>query len=130
MHPLKHVTMGSLRQQTEENIKKLRSQGFEVIEIWEHSFQQMKKECAELKDFLKTYRVIDRLNPRDSFFGGRTNAVKLYHEGDIKNIDFTSLYPWVNSFFYLFYVFLFKFIFYEILYIFKYMIEKILLLFR
>jgi hypothetical protein len=24
--------------------------------------------------------IIDRLNPRDTFYGGRTNAIKLFHE--------------------------------------------------
>ncbi|XP_054720574.1 uncharacterized protein LOC129230198 [Uloborus diversus] len=54
----------------------------------------MKKENEELKQFLKTHHVQERLKPRDAFYGGRTNAVKLYHEGDTKYVDFTSLYPW------------------------------------
>ncbi|XP_035221202.1 probable DNA polymerase [Stegodyphus dumicola] len=33
-----------------------------------------------------------------SFFGGRTNAIQLYYEGDAKYVDFTSLYPWVNKY--------------------------------
>ncbi|GBN68642.1 hypothetical protein AVEN_251372-1, partial [Araneus ventricosus] len=44
------------------------------------------------------HEIVDRLNPRDAFFGGRTNAVKLYFEGQAKYIDFTSLYPWVNKY--------------------------------
>ena len=49
-----------------------------------------------------TLKLVDPLDPRDAFFGGRTNAVKLHHEVDqangekIKYIDVTSLYPWVN----------------------------------
>ncbi|GBN72881.1 hypothetical protein AVEN_272306-1 [Araneus ventricosus] len=35
---------------------------------------------------------------KDAFFGGRTNAVKLYYEGEAKYVDFTSLYPWVNKY--------------------------------
>ena len=44
------------------------------------------------------------LNPRDAFFGGRTNTATLYHKADesigeqIKYVDFTSLYPWVNKY--------------------------------
>ncbi len=41
------------------------------------------------------------LEPRDAFFGGRTNAIKLYHQThedeEIHYVDFTSLYPWVNK---------------------------------
>lgn len=33
-----------------------------------------------MKDYITSLDVMDRLNPRDSFFGGRTNAIKLYHE--------------------------------------------------
>ena len=41
------------------------------------------------------------LNPRDAYFGGRTNAIKLYYEVDemerIHYIDITSMYPSVMS---------------------------------
>lgn len=91
--------MATLRQQTEDNVQKLRARGYEVIEMWEHTFKKMKKESPELQSFLAAHDLKDRLKPRDAFFGGRTNAVKLYHEGDVKYIDFTSLYPWVSSIF-------------------------------
>ncbi|GBN74707.1 hypothetical protein AVEN_224458-1 [Araneus ventricosus] len=58
----------------------------------------MKKADDYVKEFLKTHDVTDRLKPRDAFFGGRTNAIKLYHEGAAKYIDFTSLYPWCNKY--------------------------------
>lgn len=88
--------MTAIRKKTEETTTKLRNQGFSVVEIWEHEFVKLKKEDTELQKFLKSHRVQDRLNPRDAFFGGRTNAVKLFHEGDAKYVDFTSLYPWVR----------------------------------
>ena len=43
------------------------------------------------------------LNPCDAFFGGRTNAIKLFHlssnnkDEQILYYDFTSLYPYVNK---------------------------------
>lgn len=92
--------MGTLRQQTEENILNLRARGHEVIEMWEHTFKKMKQHSLELKSFLLNHNLKDRLNPRDAFFGGRTNALKLYSEGDIRYIDFTSLYPWVSYYYY------------------------------
>lgn len=95
--------MGQLRQQTEENILKLRARGYHVIEMWEHNFQKMKKQSPELKSFLLTHNLKDRLNPRDAFFGGRTNALKLFSEGDIRYIDFTSLYPWVSFYYHYYY---------------------------
>jgi hypothetical protein len=35
-----------------------------------------------MKEYVSSLDIRDRLNPRDSFFGGRTNAIKLYHETD------------------------------------------------
>lgn len=61
------------------------------------------KTSEALQRFLATYEYVEPLEPRDAFFGGRTNAVKLYHQVDqsstekIKYIDATSLYPWVNK---------------------------------
>lgn len=88
--------MGSLYEKTLEVTQKLKSLGFSVIEMWEHEFAQKKKHDAQLQSFLRTHTTEDRLNPRDAFFGGRTNALKLYHEGPAKYVDFTSLYPWVS----------------------------------
>ncbi|XP_035205529.1 uncharacterized protein LOC118180567, partial [Stegodyphus dumicola] len=98
IHPLKGVSMATLREKTEETTRKLRAQGFHVIEMWEHEFQREKEENPDLQSFLDQHHLRDRLNPRDSFFGGRTNALKLFHEGDAKYVDFTSLYPWVNKY--------------------------------
>lgn len=83
--------MGTLREKTNETTNKLRAAGFTVTEMWEHQFLKEKKENADLKCFLENHDVQDRLDPRDAFFGGRTNAVKLYHEGISKYVDFTSL---------------------------------------
>lgn len=47
--------------------------------------------------------LVTSLNPCDAFFGGRTNAVKLFHlssnnkDEQILYYDFTSLYPYVNK---------------------------------
>ena len=47
--------------------------------------------------------LVEPLNPRVAFCGGRTNVVKLYHLADIasrekiKYYDFTSLYPFINK---------------------------------
>ncbi|XP_035222242.1 uncharacterized protein LOC118195102 isoform X3 [Stegodyphus dumicola] len=98
IHPLKGVSMATLREKTEETTRKLRTQGFHVIEMWEHEFQREKEENPDLQAFLEQHHLRDRLNPRESFFGGRTNALKLFHEGDAKYVDFTSLYPWVNKY--------------------------------
>ena len=44
------------------------------------------KEDEELKRYIDEYELVDPLHPREAFYGGRTNASKLYHEckGDEK----------------------------------------------
>ena len=46
--------------------------------------------------------IVDPLNPRDAFYGGRVNATKLLVKTEsitakIKYVDFTSLYPDINK---------------------------------
>ena len=45
--------------------------------------------------------IVAPLNPHDAFCGGRTNAIKLYHQTEaheeIDYYDFTSLYRWANK---------------------------------
>ena len=44
--------------------------------------------------------IVTPLNPREAFFGGRTNAIKLYHKAEndeeIHYSDMISLYPCAN----------------------------------
>lgn len=90
--------MATLNRKTEEMTEKFRSLGYNVIEKWEHEFVLDKKQNGELRQFLLTHNIEDRLDPREAFFGGRTNALKLQHQGKAKYVDFTSLYPWVRFF--------------------------------
>lgn len=57
---------------------------------------------TELQQFVFKLDLQERLDPRDSFFGGRTNAVKLHYtakeDEKIQYYDFTSLYPWTNKY--------------------------------
>ncbi|XP_035230817.1 uncharacterized protein LOC118202735 [Stegodyphus dumicola] len=84
IHPLERGFHGNVeREKTEETTRKLRTQGLTVIEMWEHEFQRQNEENLDLQAFLDQHHLRDRLNPRESFFGGRTNALKLFHEGDV-----------------------------------------------
>ena len=60
----------------------------------------MQKTDPCLKDFVDTIDIITPLNPREAFFGGRTNAIKLYHKveenEEIHYKDMISLYPCAN----------------------------------
>ena len=81
----------------------LKQHGYDLKVVWECEWDLQVKTHPDLAPFLQTLKLVNPLDPRDAFFGGRTNAVKLHHEVDpargekIKYIDVTSLYPWVNK---------------------------------
>ena len=81
---------------------KLIEMGYKVECIWEHECDiQFRLLPQNEKDYLEGLDFVDRLCMRDSFFGGRTNAIRLYAEADeqttIKYYDVTSLYPFINK---------------------------------
>ena len=79
-------TMEQLYQDTQTKVKYLRDRGFEVEEKWGCEFKKELKQDEEMKQFMEDHGFVDPLQPRDAFFGGRTNAAKLLHEcqGDEK----------------------------------------------
>lgn len=61
----------------------------------------MIKEDPDAKSFVNNLDLTERLDPRDSLMGERTNGCVLYKRASrgtkIKYVDFTSLYPFVNK---------------------------------
>lgn len=61
-----------------------------------------KKKWSIINTVFKYFEFTTPLTPRDALFGGRTNALKLYHkcqqDEQIKYIDYTSLYPNVHKY--------------------------------
>ena len=70
----------------------LEKAGYTYVCMWDHEFQTLVND-ERVAAIVKTFDVSDRLNVRDSFFGGRTNASTLYHKckssEKIKYVDFT-----------------------------------------
>ena len=100
-HMEKGKTMSQLHQETRAMTKNIRKLGFHVIEMWEHDWNRMKK----LKDVKECIAGIDThsvtpLDPRHAFFGGRTDARKMYYKfgpNEVgRYVDICSLYPTVN----------------------------------
>ena len=70
--------------------RNLRYLGYHVECIWEHAWLKRKREHLDLALTIQSYNLETPLNPRDAFFGGRTNAVRLYaQDGVLKYYDFT-----------------------------------------
>ena len=68
-----------------------------LVVIWEHEWMDMLKTDPHVKEFVSKLDIQTRIDPRESFFGGRTNAIKLNHkvveDEKIRYIDVVSLYP-------------------------------------
>ena len=98
----KKKTQGELLSEFHNRVSALKNKHqLKVVVMWECDWRQAVDNDPDVKEFMLTYEKPGRLNPRESLFGGRTNAMKLYHkvENDekIRYYDFTSLYPTVQS---------------------------------
>ena len=102
MDPYNKQSMAQRYAQTMEKVRVLEEAGIKVVTKWDHEFRRQLKNDPELVAFVETLDLEERLEPRDAFFGGRTNAVKMYRKAEegekIKYVDFTSLYPTVNKY--------------------------------
>ena len=94
--------MWEVREVTKEKIAKLKSCYYNVVEMWGCQWEEFKKKNQDCATFVKNLELKERMNPREAFFGGRTNAAKLHHQcadGEtIQYYDFTSLYPFCNKY--------------------------------
>jgi len=94
MHTVKEAYTRTLKRK-----KELQQAGWIVEEIWECEYERQLKDDPQMKAFID---AIDIMDPREAFFGGRTNAVKLQHKAanneKIMYTDICSLYPTVNKY--------------------------------
>ena len=102
-YPICHAdrTLQEVYESTLNKQETLTQRGYDVKIIWECDWDVEVRTNADLRQFLDTQEIVGPLQPRNAFFGGRTNAVKLHHVADpdqeIDYIDVTSLYPWENK---------------------------------
>ena len=80
MNPTSQKTMEQLYKDTMKKVNYLENHGFEVVQKWQCELEKELKEDEEMKQFFDEYEIIDPLQPRDAFYGGRTNATKLFHQ--------------------------------------------------
>ena len=72
--------MEQLYKDTMRKVNYLKDHGFEVVQKWKCELKKDLEEDEEMKQFFDEYEIIDPLQPRDAFYGGRTNATKLFHQ--------------------------------------------------
>ena len=80
MNPISQKTMEQLYKDTVRKVNYLKDRGLEVEQKWGCELKKEMEEDEEMKQFFDQYEIIDPLQPRDAFYGGRTNATKLFHE--------------------------------------------------
>ena len=71
--------MQQLHEDTLEKICYLKEQRFHVIEMWECELKKEMEHDEDMKRYFEEHELVDPLQPRDAFYGGRTNAAKLLH---------------------------------------------------
>ena len=80
MNPISQKTMEQLYKDTVRKVNYLKKHDFRVVQKWGCELEKELEEDEEMKQFFEQYEIIDPLQPRDAFYGGRTNATKLFHE--------------------------------------------------
>jgi hypothetical protein len=98
VNPVNGMTMGDLYQRTMEKKRYLEGQGYIYVGKWECEFDREVREDDTLRNFVQQSEMINPLEPRDAFYGGRTEAFTLFQKDqDISYVDVTSLYPYINK---------------------------------
>ena len=80
VNPVNDKTMDRLYKDTLRKVNYLKDRGFNVEQKWGCEFKKELKQDEEMKQFMKDHDLVDPLQPRDAFYGGRTNAAKLFHQ--------------------------------------------------
>lgn len=105
-NPFNGQSMENLYNYVEKKEKHIRKLGYEIISEWDCKLKSLRNSNKSIDNYfiqhlkyLKNKKFKPPLNPRDSFFGGRCTAFKLFHDCEpdekIFYYDFTSLYPFV-----------------------------------
>ena len=100
--PFRNITMAQAHEETEKKVKYLQSQGYLVKTMWACDWAKLKKEDEDVREFMKDVKICSPLAPHEAFYGGRTNAVKLYHkcaeDEKINYIDVVSTVCMIRQF--------------------------------
>lgn len=101
LNPVNDMSMGDLYARTMEKQRYIKEQGYTYECKWEYDFKRDIEKNTDMKEYILSLEIFTPLEPRDAFFGGRTEAFKLYEEASenkqIKYYGVTSLYPFVNK---------------------------------
>ena len=80
VNPVSGKTMQDLYGDTIRKVCYLKEQGLTVVEMWECDLRRELVEDERMQRYFEEHDLVDPLEPRDAFFGGRTNAAKLFYK--------------------------------------------------
>ena len=93
--------MGDLLEETLDKQRYIENEGYIYRCKWECEFDKEIAENERIREIVNQTDIVTPLEPRDAFYGGRTEAFKLYTEASentkINYYDVTSLYPFINK---------------------------------
>lgn len=93
--------MSELHARIIEKKRFIEDNGYTYVCKWECDFKHDMAYNANMKQCVDSLEIVSPLEPREAFFGGRTETFTLYEKAsenkEIKYNDVTSLYPWVNK---------------------------------
>ncbi|XP_072392265.1 uncharacterized protein [Diabrotica undecimpunctata] len=89
---INNETISDLYERSIRRASQIKDAGYNIVEMWECEWIKS-KECKNAP----IPQIVEPLKPREAFFGGRTNAIKLNVTGkNLRYIDIVSLYPTVQ----------------------------------
>jgi hypothetical protein len=90
--PGSEKTIEEAWQETQLRKKKLQDAGYNFEEFWECcNLRDALQKNEKMRKFFEEHEVKEPMDPRESFFGGRTNAAKLFHQcGEDEKVVFYS----------------------------------------
>lgn len=109
LQPVRKVSYQFLYEETMKRQREIIAAmpGCKVVSMWECEWEKMKK-LESVKKIVENIHFKTRLNPRDSFQGGRVETSRIYYDRFEKGVgqfnlglhyfDICSLYPSVNCF--------------------------------
>ena len=92
-HKMCDQTVADAYEATKRKEDALLAKSNSVIVIWQHEWEQFKKEDDTVCTVVDSFDLVSRLQPRDALLSGRTNV----YCNDLYYYEFTSLYPWTNK---------------------------------
>jgi hypothetical protein len=93
INPVTDMSMSELYARTLEKKQFIESEGYSYTALWECEYRKQLQSNETMKKYIDSLEIVTPLEPRDAFFGGRTEAFKLYEEAtadqQIKYYDVT-----------------------------------------